>query len=220
MLCPKASTFWVVHGSRVTSGMVSVAFMYSVCVLGSPGALVHLVHRFTWGTGALVHLVHLVHWVMTWKRSHFIKPKCIPTSWSALKRSYLLFQMKRQPKRGSIYCSCLMPITYGDMVQCDDCKKWFHLQCVGVVELAAEDNWRCCSCMLFYTLKTCTCITITLQYEIFIITWDFDYYSTIIWDIYYNLRLWYCDVTSCNVLGSSRYIGSASAEREHGHVRA
>jgi len=36
-----------------------LAFMYSVCVLGSPGALVHLVYRLTWGTGALVHMVHL-----------------------------------------------------------------------------------------------------------------------------------------------------------------
>ena len=48
MLYPNTSTFWVVHGSQVTSGMVSVAFMYSVCVYawftwctGSPGALVY-----------------------------------------------------------------------------------------------------------------------------------------------------------------------------------
>jgi len=62
MLCPKISTFRVVHGSRVTSGIVSVAFMYSVCVLGSPGALVHLGHWFTWCTSALVHLGHWFTW--------------------------------------------------------------------------------------------------------------------------------------------------------------
>jgi len=62
MLCPKTSTFCMVHGSRVTSGMVSVAFMYSVCVLGSPGALVCLGHWFTWCTGSPGALGHWFTW--------------------------------------------------------------------------------------------------------------------------------------------------------------
>jgi len=53
-----------VHGSRVTSGMVSIAFMYSVCVLGSPGALVHLGHWGTGSHGAPVHLGAPGHWFM------------------------------------------------------------------------------------------------------------------------------------------------------------
>ena len=46
-----------------------------------------------------------------------------------------------------LYCSCLMPETYGDMVQCDECEKWFHLKCVGLEELTTEENWSCNSCM-------------------------------------------------------------------------
>ena len=37
--------------------------------------------------------------------------------------------------------------TYGDMVQCDECEKWFHLKCVGLEELTTEENWSCNSCM-------------------------------------------------------------------------
>ena len=27
-----------------------------------------------------------------------------------------------------LYCTCLMPETYGGMVQCNDCEKWYHLK--------------------------------------------------------------------------------------------
>ena len=27
-----------------------------------------------------------------------------------------------------VYCTCLMPDTYGDMVQCENCHKWFHIK--------------------------------------------------------------------------------------------
>ena len=31
-----------------------------------------------------------------------------------------------------------MPDTYGDMVQCENCHKWFHIKCVGLLTLP---NW-------------------------------------------------------------------------------
>ena len=34
-----------------------------------------------------------------------------------------------------VYCTCLMPDTYGDMVQCENCHKWFHIKCVGLLTL-------------------------------------------------------------------------------------
>lgn len=31
-----------------------------------------------------------------------------------------------------VYCSCQMPEAYGDMIQCDKCEHWYHIQCVGL----------------------------------------------------------------------------------------
>ena len=47
-----------------------------------------------------------------------------------------------------VYCKCLMPDTYGDMVQCENCHKWFHIKCVGLLTLPnCDDKWSCSSCM-------------------------------------------------------------------------
>ncbi len=47
-----------------------------------------------------------------------------------------------------VYCVCLMPDTYGDMVQCDICHKWFHIKCVGILTLPnTDDKWCCSSCV-------------------------------------------------------------------------
>ena len=41
-----------------------------------------------------------------------------------------------------VYCTCLMPDTYGDMVQCENCHKWFHIKCVGPLTLPNyDDKW-------------------------------------------------------------------------------
>jgi len=31
-----------------------------------------------------------------------------------------------------LFCSCQMPETYDDMIQCDTCEDWYHLKCVGL----------------------------------------------------------------------------------------
>ena len=47
-----------------------------------------------------------------------------------------------------VYCTCLMPDTYGDMVQCENCHKWFHIKCVGLLTLPnCDDKWSRSSCM-------------------------------------------------------------------------
>ena len=38
---------------------------------------------------------------------------------------------KVRTEKIDVYCTCLMPDTYGDMVQCENCHKWFHIKCVG-----------------------------------------------------------------------------------------
>ena len=47
-----------------------------------------------------------------------------------------------------LYCSCLMPETYGDMVQCDKCELWYHIRCVGLASLPVDTEfWNCRSCL-------------------------------------------------------------------------
>ena len=43
-----------------------------------------------------------------------------------------------------LYCDCLMPESYGDMVACDKCEKWYHQQCV--VYTPDIKIWMCSSC--------------------------------------------------------------------------
>ena len=48
-----------------------------------------------------------------------------------------------------LYCVCLMPDTYDDnMIQCDNCTKWFHLKCMDLSYLpGAGDIWHCPNCI-------------------------------------------------------------------------
>ena len=53
-----------------------------------------------------------------------------PNEWRTAREKYLYFPMQKT----ELYCTCLMPETYGDMVQCDACEKWYHLRYVGLLE--------------------------------------------------------------------------------------
>ena len=49
-----------------------------------------------------------------------------------------------KPKKIGLYCRCLMPKTWGDMVACDVCKLWFHCKCVGLQTMPTSDEpWLC-----------------------------------------------------------------------------
>ena len=46
-----------------------------------------------------------------------------------------------------LFCTCLMPETYGDMVQCDKCEQWYHTGCVGLYTLPSDTElWNCLTC--------------------------------------------------------------------------
>ncbi len=46
-----------------------------------------------------------------------------------------------------IYCSCKMPETYGDMVECVDCEEWYHKRCIEGINNDFSGNWICKYCM-------------------------------------------------------------------------
>ena len=43
-----------------------------------------------------------------------------------------------------LFCTCYMPETYDDMVECEECGEWFHLKCMGLTKAPTEDElWFC-----------------------------------------------------------------------------
>ena len=46
-----------------------------------------------------------------------------------------------------VFCSCQMPESYGDMIQCDNCEKWYHIHCIGLASTPGDTElWNCHCC--------------------------------------------------------------------------
>ena len=43
-----------------------------------------------------------------------------------------------------LYCTCLLPASYDNFVQCSMCHKWFHMKCVGFTQ--EYNDWMCIHC--------------------------------------------------------------------------
>lgn len=58
---------------------------------------------------------------------------------------------QRQKRKEPMDCICQGPDDDRSSVQCDDCHKWFHLECVGIEDLSVlgrkEDPWYCNDCL-------------------------------------------------------------------------
>lgn len=39
-----------------------------------------------------------------------------------------------------LFCTCLMPETMDDMVECEECEKWLHLKCMGHTQAPEKDE--------------------------------------------------------------------------------
>lgn len=67
------------------------------------------------------------------------------------KRSVRALSFRRKQEREEVVCICNGRDDGRDLVQCDDCKTWFHLECIGindVSELGSEDDpWYCTNCL-------------------------------------------------------------------------
>ena len=44
-----------------------------------------------------------------------------------------------------VHCIC-GGTSYGDMIECDDCGKWFHYECVGITKGQEPETWSCINC--------------------------------------------------------------------------
>ena len=58
-------------------------------------------------------------------------------------RSYARRWKKLKYKDILLYCNCNMPETFGNMVECELCKGWYHQKCIGYT---CRSHWICNSC--------------------------------------------------------------------------
>eukprot|EP00731_Ephydatia_muelleri_P032772 Em0024g316a len=95
---------------------------------------------------ALGHCLEEIEFDQATMRDHLLK--CYTT------RNFTSFPTKKV-KRAShtlimnidVFCSCQMPDTYGDMMQCGLCEQWFHIKCVGLHSLPSNaEEWNCSLC--------------------------------------------------------------------------
>eukprot|EP00731_Ephydatia_muelleri_P033592 Em0033g8a len=95
---------------------------------------------------ALGHCLEEIEFDQATMRDHLLK--CYTT------RNITSFPTKKV-KRAShtlimnidVFCSCQMPDTYGDMMQCGLCEQWFHIKCVSLHSLPSNaEEWNCSLC--------------------------------------------------------------------------
>ena len=48
-------------------------------------------------------------------------------------------------EENDVHCTCNRE-SYGDMIECDDCGRWFHYDCVNIKRGEEPDNWFCMAC--------------------------------------------------------------------------
>ncbi|VDI27661.1 Hypothetical predicted protein [Mytilus galloprovincialis] len=80
------------------------------------------------------------------KTSHEIAWKTLKTTQARMKKDYDLRVLERQYAPGDL----VGPDTGETMIQCDQCKEWFHLTCVGisVSEVDEINIYTCPNCSL------------------------------------------------------------------------
>ncbi|EKM60389.1 uncharacterized protein PHACADRAFT_246274 [Phanerochaete carnosa HHB-10118-sp] len=65
----------------------------------------------------------------------------------------LAFRRKQEQDQDAVCPVCVGRVDGQELVQCDDCHRWFHGECIGVNDLAQlgkeEDPWYCRECLGF-----------------------------------------------------------------------
>ena len=62
----------------------------------------------------------------------------------AAKRAKSYFEEKIE-----VFCTCMMPDTYGDTVQCGACQRWYHLKCAGLLMLPSKTSGGVAGLLMF-----------------------------------------------------------------------
>lgn len=67
------------------------------------------------------------------------------------KRSVRALAFRRRQEEDEVVCICRGKDDGRELVQCDDCKEWFHLKCIGISDISElgkeEDPWYCTDCL-------------------------------------------------------------------------
>ena len=95
---------------------------------------------------ALGHCIEEIDFDQATMRNHLVK--CFTA------RKFTPFTTKKVKRACStriinidVFCTCQMPASYGDMVQCGVCEQWFHVKCVGLQSLpSTAEEWNCLLC--------------------------------------------------------------------------
>ena len=75
------------------------------------------------------------------------KGKEIPTCGCCPTKAGLCYQTYFPHMEIKLFCTCQMPETHDDMVECDTCGDWYHLKCVSLEQFPAEaEQWNCNKC--------------------------------------------------------------------------
>ena len=81
-------------------------------------------------------------------RPHFInilETKTI-TKFPILKVKHRITDRISYTQQCLVYCICRLPDDGREMVGCDVCHEWFHLDCLGLTEAPKTDIWYCSQC--------------------------------------------------------------------------
>ncbi|KAI0344263.1 hypothetical protein BDW22DRAFT_1419276 [Trametopsis cervina] len=67
------------------------------------------------------------------------------------KRSVRALASRRRQELEEVVCICRGRDDGRELVQCDDCKEWYHLECIGISDISMlgkeEDPWFCADCL-------------------------------------------------------------------------
>ena len=109
-------------------GLFAIAFATSLCYGQSPG-------KFHFDQSAMRK-----HLISCFERGHF---EMFPIDRNRRSKNKV-----KATKTIAVYCSCRMPELLGsEMIQCADCKDWFHIGfCITVDKKARSLKWHCISC--------------------------------------------------------------------------
>ena len=53
--------------------------------------------------------------------------------------------MMQNDEEHEVFCTCKRQ-SFGPMIACEICGKWFHFECVGIDEDNEPENWFCADC--------------------------------------------------------------------------